>query len=84
MARPQRTELPPWDAEFAAERAAEALRYLGTHYPECLAAKRVLDEHETAADEAARRGDREAYLEALRRYMKAGRDAALQIRRGAA
>jgi hypothetical protein len=67
----------PWDTEWAAERAAEALRYLGTHYPECLGALRVLDEHETAAHEAALLGDREGYLEALRGYMKAGRDAAL-------
>jgi hypothetical protein len=69
----------PWDTEWAAERAAESLRYLGTRYPECLGALRVLDEHETAV-----LGDREGYLEALRGYMKAGRDAALDIRRGAA
>jgi hypothetical protein len=74
----------PWDVEWAAARAAEALRYLGTHYPECLEALRVLDEHETAAHEAALLGDREAYVEALRGYMKAGRDEALRIRRGAA
>ncbi len=71
-----------WETEWAAERAAEALRYLGTHYPECLDALRALDEHETAAHEAALLGDREGYLEALRGYMKAGRDAALQIRQG--
>lgn len=74
----------PWDTEWDAERAAEALRYLGTHYPECLEALRVLDEHETAAHEAALLGDREGYLEALRGYMKVGRDEALRIRRGAA
>ncbi len=74
----------PWDAEWAAERAAEALRYLGRNYPECLEALRVLDEHETAAHEAALLGDREGYLDALRGYMKAGRDAALGIRRVAA
>lgn len=74
----------PWDAEWAAERAAEALRYLGANYPECLDALRVLDEHEMAAHEAALLGDREGYLEALRAYMKAGRAAALQIRRAAA
>ena len=74
----------PWDVEWAAERAAEALRYLGTYYPECLEALRMLAEHETAAHEAALLGDREGYLEALRAYMKAGRGAALDIRRGAA
>jgi hypothetical protein len=74
----------PWDTEWAADKAAEALRYLGRNYPECLANLRVLDEHETATHEAALLGDREGYLEALRAYMKAGRDAALEIRRGAA
>jgi hypothetical protein len=74
----------PWDIEWAAERAAEALRYLGRNYPECLENLRVLDEHEAAANEAAMRGDRGAYLEALRCYMHAGRDEALRIRREAA
>lgn len=66
-------ELPAWDTEWAAERAAEALRYLGTHYPECLENLRALDRHERAAHEAAMRGDRDAYLEALRAYCRAGR-----------
>lgn len=74
----------PWDTEWAADKAAEALRYLGLNYPECLESLQVLDEHETAAHEAALLGDREGYLDALRAYMKAGRDAALEIRRGAA
>jgi hypothetical protein len=74
----------PWDTEWAVARAAEALRYLGRNYPECLGHLGVLDEHETAAHEAALLGDRERYLEALRGYMKAGRDEALRIRRGAA
>ena len=74
----------PWHTEWAAEHAAEALRYLGRNYPECLENPRALDEHETAANEAAMRGDRDAYLEALRAYMRAGRDEALRIRRGAA
>ena len=42
-----------WDTEWAAEKAAEALRYLGRNYPECLENLRVFDEHETAAHEAA-------------------------------
>jgi hypothetical protein len=74
----------PWDTEWAAERAAEALRYLGRNYPECLENLRVLDEHEAAANEAAIRGDQNAYLEALRSYCRAGRDEALRIRRRAA
>jgi hypothetical protein len=74
----------PWDTEWAAERAAEALLFLGRNYPECLENLRVLDEHETAAHEAAMRGDRDAYREALRDYCGAGRDEALRIRRGAA
>jgi hypothetical protein len=76
--------IEPWDTEWAAERAAEALRYLGRNYPECLENPRVLDEHEEAAHEAAMRGDREGCLGALRSYMRAGREAALEIRRGAA
>ena len=72
-----------WDNEWAAQKAAEVLRYLGRNYPECLENLRVLDEAETA-QEAAILGDREGYLEALRGYMKAGRDEALRIRRGAA
>jgi len=77
-------ELPPWDTEWAAQKAAEALRYLGRNFPECLENLRALDEHETAADEAAIRGDEDAYLKALRACMRAGRDEALRIRRGAA
>ncbi len=79
-----RKPVEPWDIEWAAQKAAEALRYLGRNYPECLENLRVLDEHETAAHEAAMAGDGDAYLEALRAYMKAGRDDALRIRRGAA
>ena len=74
----------PWDTEWAAEKAAEALRYLGRNYRECLENLRTLDEHETAAHEAAMRGDRGAYLEALRCYMRAGRREALRIRQSAA
>jgi hypothetical protein len=73
-----------WDTEWAAARAAEALRYLGRNYPECLESLRVLDEHEAAANEAAMRADRDAYLEALRNYCRAGRDEARRICRDAA
>ena len=71
------------DIKWAAVKAAEALRYLGRHYPEGLTST-VLHEHEEAANRAALEGDGEAYLEALRDYCRAGRDAALRIRQGAA
>ena len=74
----------PWDTEWAAQKAADALCYLGRNYPECLGDLRTLDEHEEAAQKAAMRADRDAYLEALRSYCRAGRNAALRIRRGAA
>ena len=82
--RPGVMGVEPWDTEWAADKAAEALRYLGRNYPECLENLRVLDRPEMAAHEAAIRGDRDAYLEALRAYCRAGRDEALRIRRGAA
>ena len=74
----------PWDCEWAAERAADAVKYLGRHYPECLENLRALDEYEEAAHEAAMASDKDAYLAALRSYCRAGRDEALRIRRGAA
>ena len=55
-----RKPVEPWDTEKAAQLAAEALRWLGRNYPECVAS------------------------EVLRAYMRAGRDEALRIRRGAA
>ena len=84
MAAPNRTAVEPWDTEWVAERAADALKYLVRNYPECLENLRALDDAEEAAYGAAMRGDRDAYLEALRGYMRAGRDEALRIRRGAA
>ena len=72
-----------WDSEWAAQKAAEALRYLGRNYPECLENLRVLDEHQEAAHEAAMAGHEDAYLDALRCYMRTGRDEALRIRQGA-
>jgi hypothetical protein len=73
----------PWDTELAAELAAEALRYLGRYYPECVASE-VLREHEEAAHEAAMDADEVRCREALRDYMSDGRDEALRIRKGAA
>jgi hypothetical protein len=73
----------PWDAEKAAQFAAEALRWLGRNYPECVASE-ALREHEEAAHEAAMDADEERYREALRAYCRAGRHEALRIRRGAA
>jgi hypothetical protein len=73
----------PWDTEWAHEQVVKALRWLAENYPECSGAV-GLREHDKTADEAAATGDREAYLEALRTYCRAGRDEALRIRRGAA
>jgi hypothetical protein len=55
-----RKPVKAWDTEWAAEKAADALRYLGRNYPECLENLRVLDEHEEAAHEAAMAGDEDA------------------------
>jgi hypothetical protein len=74
----------PWATEWAAEQAADALRYLGRNAPEVLENTSVLEPHEEAAHQAAMRGDEVAYLEALRAYCRTGRDEALRIRRGAA
>jgi hypothetical protein len=82
-ARDRAVGAEPWDTEWAAEKASEVLHYLARNYPEC-AASEALREHEKAAHEAAMRADEEAYLEALRSYVRAGRDEALRIRRGAA
>ena len=72
-----------WDIEWAAERAAEAMRYLAQHYPEASASPE-LHPHQDAAHAAAVAGKREAYLEALRGFMRAGRNEALRVRKEAA
>ena len=72
-------EQPEWDFEWAAERASEAMRFLAEHYPEC-GGSEALHPHQDAAHEAAVIGDRDAYLQALRRYMRAGRGVAVQAR----
>jgi hypothetical protein len=73
----------PWDCEWAAELAGEALAYLARYYPEC-AGSEALKAHEEAAHKAAMDADEVKYREALRNYCRAGRDEALRIRRGAA
>jgi hypothetical protein len=78
-----RKPVEPWDTEKAAQLAAEALRYLGRYYPECVASE-VLRPHEEAAHEAAMNADEEGYKDALRAYCRAGRDEAIRIRRWAA
>jgi hypothetical protein len=78
-----RRPVEPWDTEKAAQLAAEALRWLGRNYPECVASE-VLRPHEEAAHEAAMDADEDKYREALRSYCRAGRDEALRILRGAA
>ena len=74
----------PWDTEWAAQKAADALRYLGHNASEVLENTSVLEKHEQPAHDAAMREDRDAYLVALRAYCRAGRGEALRIRRGAA
>ena len=72
-----------WDTEWAAERACEAMRYLAANFPEASGSE-ALHPHQDVAHAAAVEGDREAYLEALRGFMRAGRDGALRARREAA
>jgi hypothetical protein len=79
-AGPERTGL---DSEWCAVKAAEAMRYLALHYPECSGSE-ALHAHQEGAHAAAVAGDEAAYLEALRAYMRVGRSVALGVRRGAA
>ena len=72
-----------WDLEWAADKAFAAMRYLADFYPEASEPK-ALHRHQDAAHAAAVAGDEARYLEALRGYMRAGRDEALRVRKGAA
>jgi hypothetical protein len=72
-----------WDTEWAADRASEAMRYLAANFPEASGSE-ALHPHQDAAHEAAVAGDAEGYLEALRAWMRAGRDQALRARKEAA
>lgn len=71
------------DIEWCAERAGEALRYLARHYPES-GGTEVLHAQQDAAHAAAVAGDEARYLEALRGFLRAGRDEALRVRESAA
>ena len=66
-----RRPVEPWYTEKAARLAAEALRWLGRYYPECVASK-VLGLHEEAAHEAAMDADEDRCREALRSYCRVG------------
>jgi hypothetical protein len=72
------------DTEWAATKAGEAMQYLAANYPEASGSEALHPHQDVAAHAAAVVGDREAYLEALRGFMRAGRDEALRIRKGAA
>lgn len=80
-----KTASPPvqWSQEWAYEKAAQAMRYLAENYPEC-GGLATLDPYHDVVHEAAVAEDREAYEEALREYMRAGRREALAIRRAVA
>jgi hypothetical protein len=71
-----------WELEWAATKGSEAMRFLAANYPEA-AGSEALHPHQDAAYAAAVAGDGEAYFEARRAYMRAGRSAALEIRKGA-
>jgi hypothetical protein len=72
-----------WDTEWAAEKASAAMRYLADYYAEASGSE-ALHRYQDAAHAAAVAGDEARYLDALRGYMRAGRDEALRVRKGAA
>lgn len=67
------------DVEWCAERAADAMRWLADNYPES-GGSPELHPHQDAAHQAAVAGDKDAYLDALRAYMRTGRAVALRRR----
>ena len=73
----------PWDLEWAAERAAEAMRYLAVNCP-ASAGYPELHGFQDAAHAAAVAEDRDRYLEALRGYVRAGQRVERAARRRAA
>ncbi len=73
----------PWDLEWAAERAAGAMRYLADYCPASAGAAE-LHPRQDAAHAAAVEGDRDAYLDALRDYVRSGQEVERRARRRAA
>ena len=63
------------DTEWAATKASEAMQYLAANFPEASGSE-ALHPHQDAAHDAAPAGDEARYLEALRGFMRAGRDEA--------
>ena len=74
---------PALDTEWAAMKTVAAMRYLAERYPEC-SGSAALYPHQDAAHDAAVAEDEGRFLEALRGYMRAGRDEVLRIRKEAA
>jgi hypothetical protein len=74
---------PLWDPEWAYKKAAQAIYYLAEKYPEG-ATSEALDPYYEAVNKAALQGNRGAYEQALRAYMRAGGREALRVRKEAA
>jgi hypothetical protein len=74
---------PAWSFEWAAERAAEAMRYLAVNCPASRGAVE-LHPHQDEAHAAAVAEDRDRYLEALRAYVRAGQRVERAARKWAA
>lgn len=72
-----------WDTEWAGGMASKVLRYLAENYPECSGSEELHPYHE-AVQAAEASGERPAYYEALREYVRAGRAMAVGIRGRAA
>jgi hypothetical protein len=72
-----------WDTEWAAEKASATMRYPADFHPEASGSE-ALHRHQDAAHAAAVAGDEARYLDVLRGYMRAGREEALRVRKGAA
>lgn len=74
---------PAWDIEWAAEHAATAMKYLSVHCP-ASSGRAELHPFMDEAHEAAVAGDPDAYLVALRSYVRRGQDLQKQARKVAA